>query len=84
VFREAVAESGFDENLIIDAMFDPDGLGCTRQHEDDTLAAHLSALETLIERETDPDRLAAAAMILAVSVGYSPSGVAASPGLSKS
>jgi hypothetical protein len=70
--REALAESGFDPNPLVDALFDPDALGCSSGSEADTVEAHLGALEKLIESESDPERIAAAAVMLAVSLGYSP------------
>ena len=73
--REALAESGYDPNLLIDATFDPDGLGCTRISDADTVAAHIEVLGEMIRREAKPDLLAAAAVMLAVSLGYSPSEV---------
>ena|ERR1022692_2026780 len=72
---EALRESGFDANPIIDAIFDPDSLGCARENIDDTIAAHISALDAMVRRETDGDRLATAAVMLAVSLGYAPSEV---------
>jgi len=66
---EALLETGFDPNPIIDAMFDPDAHGC------DSVAAHIALLDAMVQRETDSDRLAAAAVMLAVGLGYSPSEV---------
>lgn len=63
---EALRESGFDPNPIIDAMFDPDANGC------ESVAAHIALLDAMVQRESDSDRLAAAAVMLAVSLGYSP------------
>ena len=63
---EALRESGYDANPLIDAMFDPDACGC------DNIDAHIAMLKAMILRETDSDRLAAAAVMLAVSLGYSP------------
>jgi Fe-S-cluster containining protein len=70
--REALAESGYDSNPLIDAMFDPDGLGCARERDAATVSAHIEMLSAMIRRTTDPDTLAAAAVMLAVSLGYSP------------
>ena len=70
--REALAESGYDPNPLIDATFDPDGLGCARDSDADTISAHIEVLNEMIRRETNPDALAAAAVMLAVSLGYSP------------
>jgi Fe-S-cluster containining protein len=69
---EALCESGFDSNPIIDAMFDPDAHGCGINHLDETVTAHVAILVEIVRRETDSDRLAAAAVMLAVSLGYAP------------
>lgn len=69
---EALLESGFDANPIIDAIFDPDGLGCAKENDDKTVAAHVRALDAIADAEKDPERLAAAAVMLAVSLGYAP------------
>ena len=70
--REALAESGYDSNPLIDATFDLDGFGCGRGSDADTVAAHVGVLGEMIRREANPDILAAAAVMLAVSLGYSP------------
>ena len=69
---EALLENGFDPNPIIDAIFDPDGLGCARDNDDDTVDAHIRALAATADSENDSERLAAAAVMLAVSLGYAP------------
>jgi Fe-S-cluster containining protein len=69
---EALLESGFDPNPIIDAIFDPDSLGCAHDDDDQTVAAHIRVLQSLADAESDPERLAAAAVMLAVSLGYAP------------
>ena len=69
---EALRESGFDANPIIDTMFDPDAHGCGANDMDDTVTAHIAMLDQLARRESDSDRLAAAAVMLAVSLGYAP------------
>ncbi len=69
---EALLESGFDPNPIIDAIFDPDSLGCGRDSDHATIDSHVEALRQLVDRETDPELLAAAAVMLAVSLGYAP------------
>jgi uncharacterized protein len=61
--REALAESGYDPNPIIDALFDPG----------DSLAGHLEALTRLAQESRAAESLAAAAVFLAASLGYSPS-----------
>jgi hypothetical protein len=70
--REALAESGYDANPLIDAMFDADAAGCTGAGDAATIAAHLKRLAQMIRRESNAELLAAAAVMLAVSVGYSP------------
>ena len=75
--REALAESGYDPNPLIVATFDPDRLGCARISDADTVAAHIEVLSEMIRCESNPDVLAAAAVMLAVSLGYSPSEVIA-------
>jgi Fe-S-cluster containining protein len=70
--REALAETNFDPNPLIDALFDADRLAC---HPDSTTARaaeHVDALAALIDATSDPAMLASAAVILAVSLGYSP------------
>jgi Fe-S-cluster containining protein len=70
--REALAESNYDRNPLIDALFDPGRIGCFADSRADTVALHVAALERLIVAETNPDTIAAAAVMLAVSLGYSP------------
>jgi hypothetical protein len=70
--REALAESNYDANPLIDATFDADGIGCRRDSDTETVEAHVHALEARVSRESDPATLAAAAVMLAVSLGYSP------------
>jgi Fe-S-cluster containining protein len=61
--REALAESGYDPNYIIDALFDVGG----------NIEEHIEALATMAREAADADLVAAAAVLLAVSLGYSPS-----------
>jgi len=68
---EALLENGFDPNPLIDAIFDPDGLGCAGD-DDSVIDAHARALGALAESEQDAEMLAAAAVMLAVSLGYAP------------
>jgi len=70
--REALAESNFDPNPLINALFDPERLGCLRHTAAATVDARLHALERRILAKDDPDVIAAAATMLAVSLGYSP------------
>jgi Fe-S-cluster containining protein len=73
--REALAESGYDPNPLIDAMFDSDQLGCARESDADTISAHIETLSEMIRHDMNADALAAAAVMLAVSLGYSPGDV---------
>jgi hypothetical protein len=74
--REALAETNYDANPLIDALFDPDGLGCNRASAEETAAAHVTALDAMAARERDGASLAAAAVMLAVSLGYAPGEIA--------
>jgi Fe-S-cluster containining protein len=70
--REALAESAYDPNPLIDALFDPDGLVGHRDDDEAEMFVHIAALAVKIGKTTEPDMLAAAAVMLAVSLGYSP------------
>ena len=74
---EALLETGFDPNILIDAIFDPDSLGCARDSDDETVSAHVRMLGEMALRERNYDTLAAAAVMLAVSLGYAPGEVMA-------
>jgi Fe-S-cluster containining protein len=78
--REALAESNYDPNRLIDAIFDPDSCGCGRESDSRTVDAHIEELTIRIRRETDPAALAAAAVMLAASLGLSPGEVARGSG----
>jgi Fe-S-cluster containining protein len=67
--REALAESNYDANPLIDAMFDVGGVGCADNAE--IVEAHIERLTEMIRRESSADLLAAAAVMLAVSIGFS-------------
>jgi len=69
--REALAETNFDFNPIIAALFDPDSLGCCSESDIRLVKLHVSAIERLILAQHDPSILAAAAVMLAVSLGHS-------------
>lgn len=73
-FNEAMRESGYDPNPLIGAIFDADATVIPRQHasEADLIAAHVSAITELIRHATDPAMIAAAAIMLAISLGYAP------------
>jgi Fe-S-cluster containining protein len=81
--REALAETDFDFNPIIEALFDADGLGCRDDSATNVVEHHLIEIEQRIRNEQDPAILAVAAVMLAVSLGYSPgqvmTGYASSP-----
>ena len=70
--REALAETNYDPNRLIDALFDPDGLGCGRASAEETIVAHVAALAEIAETERDGALIAAAAVMLATSLGYAP------------
>lgn len=70
--REGLSESNYDHNPLIDAIFDADALGCADEAHSCSVDAHIRELAIRIRRETDPATLAAAAVMLAVSLGYSP------------
>jgi Fe-S-cluster containining protein len=70
--REALAESGYDSNPLIDAMFDADRFAQGGDIEL-SVSKHIEVLATLARESGDADALAAAAVLLAVALGYSPS-----------
>jgi Fe-S-cluster containining protein len=70
--REALAETNYDPNTLIDAMFDPDGLGCGRASAEETALAHAALLDGIGSGERDGSVIAAAAVMLAASLGYGP------------
>ncbi len=71
--REALAESNYDANPLIDAMFDAGGnVGIA---ETEIVTAHIERLAKMIQCESNAEMLAAAAVMLAVSLGYSPTEV---------
>jgi Fe-S-cluster containining protein len=69
---EALRESNYDANRLIDALFDPDGIGAAHESVEATIAAHVSILHKMVASTNDPAELATAAVLLAVSLGYSP------------
>jgi Fe-S-cluster containining protein len=69
---EALRETNYDSNRLVDAIFDADGDGGYRKSIAATVEEHVSALTEFAGRETDGATLAAAAVLLAVSLGYSP------------
>ncbi len=68
--REALAESNYDANPLIDAIFG--GAGAARIDDTAMIDAHLERLAGMIRHETDAALLAAAAVMLAVSLGREP------------
>jgi hypothetical protein len=68
--REALAESGYDHNRLIDALFDSDPHSGFRTDGDRCAKRHITALGMMIDAETDAAQIAAAAALLAVSLGY--------------
>lgn len=70
--RDALAETNYDPNRLIDALFDPDGLGCGCSSAEETVVAHVAALGEMAARECDGATVAAAAVMLATSMGYAP------------
>ncbi len=74
--RDALAESNYDPNPLIDALFDPDGAGCGRESAAACVEAHVVHLRQTIASEPSGERLASAAAMLAVSVGLGPAAAA--------
>lgn len=72
--REALAESNYDYNPLIDALFDADQCAGPSISLEQSVATHVRALEAQVRQEQAPLRVAAAAAMLAVSLGYSPAG----------
>jgi len=68
--REALAESNYDPNPLIDAMFDAGAIAGIDDIE--IVALHVERIAQMIRHESNAEMLAAAAVILAVSLGYSP------------
>jgi hypothetical protein len=72
---EALAESGYDYNPLIEAMFDSDPWSGFAVNGSRSPRRHVAALRRLIQAHTDALEVAAAAALLAVSVGYTPAAV---------
>ena len=68
--REALAESNYDANPLIDAIFDASAIDGIADAE--IVATHIERLAQMIRHESNAEMLAAAAVMLAVSLGYSP------------
>ena len=73
--REALAESNYEANPLIDAMFDASGVAGVGIDDGEIIAAHIELLAEMIRREPNAEYIAAAAVMLAVSLGYSPNEV---------
>ena len=73
--REALAETNFDFNPIIETLFHPANLERNIESDCDFVEHHLKEIKQRIHAERDPAILAAAAVMLAVSLGYSPGAV---------
>lgn len=67
--REALAESGYDENPLIDALFDSGG---AHSDIDAAVRAHIEKLTQMAHQSDNAAAIAAAAVMLAVSLGYPP------------
>jgi len=70
--REALAESNYDANPLIDAMFDASEIVFVGIDDAEVVEAHVERLAQMIRRESNAEMLAAAAVMLAVSLGFSP------------
>jgi Fe-S-cluster containining protein len=68
--REALAESNYDANPLIDALFDAGGAASADDAE--IVDAHVERMTEMIRRESSAELLASAAVMLAVSLGFSP------------
>jgi Fe-S-cluster containining protein len=73
--REALAESNYDPNPLIDAIFDASAIDGIDDAE--IVATLVERLAQMIRHESNAEILAAAAVFLAVSLGYSPNEVTA-------
>jgi Fe-S-cluster containining protein len=78
-FHEAMRETNYDPNPLIAGIFDADSaVGANRYDSElELIDAHLDAIAKMIRGASDPSLLAAAALLLAVSLGYSPGEVIA-------
>ena len=65
-------ETGYDYNRLIEALFDSDPLSGFQSDATRSIARHIEALAALIEAERDAAQIAAAAVLLAISLGYTP------------
>jgi Fe-S-cluster containining protein len=70
--REALAETSYDYNRLIEALFDSDPLSGFVVDRIRSVEHHVATMAGLIEAEKDATQVAAAAVLLAVSIGYTP------------
>ncbi|MGA2411291.1 MAG: YkgJ family cysteine cluster protein [Candidatus Binataceae bacterium] len=72
-FNEAMRESGYDPNPLIESIFDADTMAGAHRYdsEADLITAHIGAIANLIRGAIDAAMIAAAAILLAISLGYS-------------
>jgi Fe-S-cluster containining protein len=70
--REALSEANYDANPLIDALFDADGAGCVSASIEETVEEHVATTAAMAQRVERAEIVAAAAVMLAVSLGYSP------------
>jgi Fe-S-cluster containining protein len=77
--REALAESNYDSNPLIDALFDADSSCAGRVLIDLPLSSHIEVISDLIAREPDPFRVASASAMHALSLGYRPDAALVAP-----
>jgi Fe-S-cluster containining protein len=70
--REALAETGYDHNRLIEALFDSDPISGFVVNATRSVERHVAAMGGLIEAEQNAIQVASAAVLLAVSIGYTP------------
>jgi hypothetical protein len=67
-----VAESGYDYNPLIEAMFDSDRWSGLATEGTRSPARHVAAVREMLKTQIDALQLAAAGALLSVSLGYTP------------
>lgn len=73
--REALSESGYDYNPLIEAMFNSDPWSGFAVNQTRSPKRHVAALRSLIQAHPNALEVAAAAVLLAVGLGYTPAAV---------
>ena len=73
--REAMAESGYDFNPLIEAMFDSDPWSGFAANGFRSPRRHVVALGKLVQAHANAHEVAAAAVLMAVSLGHTPAEV---------